>query len=321
VAEYNTHDRLTFYCQALIATGEKDETGHPLVGRAMPDDAALRAAMQGLSHAMLTFWPDVIVLVSAFFVSPGELQLMRMRGFPVVIIHTESPYQDDEQLIRAVFADINILNDPLNIARYEDLDGTRAAYLPHCYRPHVHYPRRGPAVPELASDLCFIGTAFASRIQFFEQMDLDGVDVLLGGQCWGDTAEDSKLRGYLGHAIDQCVDNSVAASHYRHAKAGINFYRRESEEAHKGEGWAMGPREIEMAACGLPFVRDPRPESDEIFHMLPSFTGPGDASEKIRWLLSHEREREKMAAAAREAVADRTFENNAKRLLTMLEDL
>ena len=74
-----------------MATGEEDETGHPLVGRAMPDDAALRAAMQGLSHAMLTFWPDAILLVSAFFVSPGQLQLMRMRGFPVVIVHTESP--------------------------------------------------------------------------------------------------------------------------------------------------------------------------------------------------------------------------------------
>ena len=152
-------------------------------------------------------------------------------------------------------------------------------------------------------------------------MDLDGVDVLLGGQCWGDTDEKSKLRGCLGHAIDQCVDNAVAASHYRNAKCGINFYRRESEQAHEGEGWAMGPREIELAACGLPFARDPRGESDEIFHMLPAFSGPEDASEKIRWMLSHDREREKLAAAAREAILDRTFENNARRLLRMLEDL
>jgi spore maturation protein CgeB len=229
-------------------------------------------------------------------------------------------YQDDEQLIRAVFADVNILNDPLNISRYTELDGT-AAYLPHCYRPGIHYPRRGPAVPELASDLCFIGTAFASRIQFFEQMDLDGIDVLLGGQCWGDTAEDSKLRGYLGHSIDQCVDNHVAASHYRHAKMGINFYRRESEESHKGEGWACGPREIEMAACGLPFLRDPRPESDELFPMLPSFSSPEDASEQLRWWLAHGPEREKAASLAREAVADRTFENNARLLLKMIDGL
>lgn len=245
---------------------------------------------------------------------------MRMRRFPIVIVHTESPYQDDEQLMRAPFADINILNDPLNIKRYEEL-GPPAVYLPHCYRPHVHYPRRGPADPALASDLAFIGTAFASRIKFFESMNLDGIDVLLGGQCWGDTAPDSKLRGWLGHEIDQCVDNDIAAEHYRNAKCGINFYRRESEEAHLGEGWAMGPREVEMAACGLPFARDPRGESDEIFRMLPSFTGPADAGEKIRWMLSHDREREKMGGAAREAIADRTFDNNARRLLKMLDDL
>lgn len=303
-----------------MATGEEDETGHPLVGRAMPDNDALRAAMQGLSHAMLTYWPDAILLVSGFFITPGELQLMRMRNFPVVILHTESPYQDDEQLMRAPFADINILNDPLNISRYEELDG-KAAYLPHCYRSAVHYPRRGPAVPELASDFAFVGTAFSSRIKFFEAMDLDGVDVLLGGQCWGDTDEGSKLRGWLGHGIDQCVDNDIAAQHYRNAKMGINFYRRESEEAHKGEGWAMGPREVEMAACGLPFLRDPRPESDEVFPMLPSFVSPEDASEQLRWWLNHDRERDKAASLAREAIQDRTFTNNAQRLLKMLDNL
>ena len=83
----------------------------------------------------------------------------------------------------------------------------------------------------------------------------------------------------------------------------------------------MGPREVEMAACGLPFVRDPRPESDEVFPMLPSFDGPEDAGEKIRWMLSHEREREKLAIMAREAIADRTFTNSARRLLKLLEDL
>ena len=85
MAEYNSHDRLTFYSSALIDTGELDGEGHPLVTRAMPNDAALRLAMQGLSHAMLTFWPDVIIMVSAFFITPGQMQLMRMRNFKLAI--------------------------------------------------------------------------------------------------------------------------------------------------------------------------------------------------------------------------------------------
>ena len=55
--------------------------------------------------------------------------------------------------------------------------------------------------------------------------------------------------------------------------------------------------------------------------MLLSFSGPEDAADEIRWLLAHDREREKMAAAAREAIADRTFGNSARKLLKMLEDL
>ena len=45
-----------------------------------------------------------------------------------------------------------------------------AEYFPHCYRPSVHSPRPPgpPRDPQLACDLAFIGTAFASRIRFFE---------------------------------------------------------------------------------------------------------------------------------------------------------
>ena len=81
----------------------------------------------------------------------------------------------------------------------------------------------------------------------------------------------------------------------------------------------MGPREVEMAACGLWFARDPRPESDDLFPMLPAYTSPQEASEAIRWALAHEREREKAAAAARVAVSERTFSNNARKLLAMLD--
>lgn len=31
-----------------------------------------------------------------------------------------------------------------------------------------------------------------------------------------------------------------------------------------------------LAACGTFFARDPRPEGDELFPMLPTFTDPGE---------------------------------------------
>ena len=157
-------------------------------------------------------------------------------------------------------------------------------------------------------------------------MDLSGLDVLLGGG-WPGLAQDSPLREHLldpeqrDTAVEnmRCTDNDVTAEIYRSARCGINFYRREGEDSWDGGGWACGPREIEMAACGLPFARDGRGESDELFPMLPAFTSPAEASDQVRWLLADDARREKAAAAARAAVADRTFTANAKRLLRLLD--
>lgn len=315
VLEFNLDKRLQVYDAALIETGNLDADGHPEVRKAFTREQAITAAIQGITSACYTWWPDVVLGVSAFFMPDWHLDVMRDRGHKVVLLMTESPYQDDEQLKRAAHADLTLLNDPVNIGAYRRLGP--AEYMPHAYRPSVHHP--GPAVPELKSDFAFVGTGFKSRVEFFEAMDLGGLDVLLAG-TWPDLAEDSPLRRHMpGGEVVQCTDNTETADIYRSTRAGINFYRREAESSHVGEGWAVGPREVELAACETFFLRDPRPEGDELFPSLPTFDGPGDAGEKLRWWLAHDSAREKAAAAACEAISDRTFEANAKRLLELLD--
>lgn len=315
VQEFNLDKRIQVYDAALLETGGADGDGHPEVRKAFSREQALAAAVQGITSACYTWWPHVVLGVSAFFIPPWYLDVMRDRGHKVVLLFSESPYQDDQQLALAAHADISLLNDPVNISAYRQLGP--AYYMPHAYRPQVHRP--GPGVPELKSDFAFVGTGFKSRVEFFEQMDFDGLDVLLAG-AWPDLAESSPLRKYLpGGDVVQCTGNEETAAIYRSTRAGINFYRRESEDAHAGEGWAAGPREVELAACGTFFLRDPRGEGDELFPMLPTFDGPGDASEKLRWWLTRDGQREKAATGARAAIAGRTFESNARRLLQLLD--
>ena len=313
VVAYNLGDRLSFYDAAFVETGAEDETGHKQFRKAVTREQAIELAANGILSAAYKFWPDVILLVSAFFTPPELLEILRARGHKIVILHSESPYQDDEQLVRAPYAHINLLNDPTNLAAYGEHGP--AVYMPHACRPGVHYPPPdGAARPY---DLVFSGTGFPSRVEFFTAMDLAGLDVRLAG-CWLDLPGDSPLRGWIDGDPEGCIDNDETAGLYRQAKCGVNFYRRESEQAHRGEGWAVGPREVEMAACGLWFARDPRPESDALFPMLPTFSSPAEAGELIRWALTHEAERDKAAAAARDAIADRTFENHARKLLAMI---
>lgn len=307
VFEFNLDDRLAFYGSVLLPVSEGK------FKRALTTDQSVQLAINGLYAAIMKCRPHVLLVVSAFFTPPELLQISRDAGVKVVILHTECPYENERQLALAPYADFNFVNDPTGIEAFQAVAPTE--YLPHAYRPSVHCP--GDPLPELACDLTFVGTGFPSRIEFFEQMDLDGIDLVLAGN-WA-LLDQHPLASRVPHDLDDCLDNDRAVDLYRSAKVGINLYRREHNEHDSAEGWAMGPREVEMAASGLFFLRDPRPEGDEVFDMLPTFSGPEEASELLRWWLRHDGYRETAAQKAREAISDRTFDRHAARLLRLLE--
>lgn len=320
VSKFNLDDRLAFYSNALFpAAGEDLGTAEPGSGikvrPACTGEQAIELAVNGLYSSVMRNRPHVLMIVSAFFTPPELLETVRAAGVKVVVVHTESPYEDERQLAIAAHADLNLVNDPTNLEAFRQLGP--AEYFPHAYRPSVHHP--GPADPVYGCDLAFVGTGFPSRVEFFEAMSLDGIRVALAGN-WALLGEGSKLADSVIHErADECFDNAEAAALYRSAKVGLNLYRREARENDTAEGWACGPREIEMAACQLPFARDPRPESDGLFPFLPTFSTPDEAVEQVRWLLNNDRLREDASIKAREAVADRTFDQHVVRLLRLLD--
>ncbi len=307
VVPFNLDARLSFF-----ASAEFDYEGER---RKLPDESAMQFAADSLCATLWKVRPDVLLVVSGFYVPPAIYDMARgAYGTRVVIVHTESPYEDDRQLRLASHVDINLLNDPTNIDAFSAV--SRAEYMPHAYRPSLHHP--GEPKPDLVCDLGFVGTAYPSRVAFFEAMNLSGLDVVLGGN-WAGLSVDSKLRPAVGHDLDSCLDNAEAADLYRSARCGINLYRRETTDGGRADGWAIGPREVEMAACGLFYLRESRGEGDDLLPTLPTFATPEDASEQLRWWLAHDRLREDAAEAARLAVADRTFENNARALTRIIE--
>lgn len=308
VVDYPLGSALTFYDNLFMQHSATE------FRKALTGEEATRLAADRLAGALYKVRPDVLFLTSGFFVDTDFLDLARRDGTKVVLYATEQPYELSRELDLARHCDIVLLTDPIQIDLFREV--CTAEHVPHAYRPSVHHP--GDQVPALACDLAFVGTGYASRARFFEAMDLDGLDVLLAGN-WASLDEHSPLRSYVAHNPDDCLDNTQTVEIYRSAAVGINLYRREAENEHQVAGWAVGPREVEMAAIGAFFLRDPRPEGDELFPMLPRFTTPGEAADQLRWYLAHPDARETAAAKAREAVADRTFDNNAARLLRLLD--
>lgn len=307
VHTYNLDERLAFYSNAM------KQVDDGVFQHLLTSDQSYELAVNGLYATLFKTRPDVMFVVSGFFVPAELLDKARRSGTRVVLLHSESPYQDEWMLKLAPFVDLLLIDDPTNLEAFQTVVPT--AYVPKGYRPSLHRP--GPAVEALRSDLGFVGTGYESRIRFFEGMDLDGLDVLLAGN-WQQLKESSPLHPYVATDPEECLPNEKTVDVYRSAKVGINLYRREAQRQELSQGWSMGPRELEMAAVGLPFARDPRGEGDELLPMLPTFTTPAEASDIVRWLLAHDDERDKAGALAREAVAGRTFDSYAAVLLRLL---
>lgn len=309
VIPFNLDDRLSFYDSTFFNVAEGQ------FKKATTAEQSVELAINGLYATLYKTVPDVLLVISGFMVPAALLEHARRYGTKVVLVHTEQPYETGREAALAEHADLNLVNDPVHLDRFPA--GTY--YQPHCYRPELHRP--GTPDPDLTADLAFVGTGFESRIAFFEAMVDAGLaehDVLLGGN-WQRTEEDSPLRKFLAHDAAECLDNFATALVYRSATVGLNLYRREHDDGDDAQGWALGPREVEMAGCGMPFLRDPRGEGDELFPEHLRFTTPGEAVEGLRWWLDHPNVREHAAQAARAAVADRTFTQAAVRLLQHIE--
>ena len=308
VASFNFDDRLDFYTGAHIK--KSDEWV-----QAFDRDSAIRLANQGLLAACYQMWPDVVVVTSGFFVTPETWAVLARRPPHTVLWCTESPYEDDRQAQPARYVDTVVLNDPTNLQHMRSVN-PRSWYLPHSYDPDVHYP--GASEPDLVCDFGFVGTGFPSRVEFFEQVDWSGIDARFGGN-WNLTDDGGSIRSRLIHEPGHCMDNADAARLYRSARVGANLYRKEHSDAAHADGWAIGPREVELAACGSFFLREPRAEGDDLFRSLPTFITPAEFGDKLRWWLGHPGHREEAAASARAAIADRTFTATAARLLSLVD--
>lgn len=306
--EFNLNDRLSCYENAHFEDTEGD------FHRIWPNDEdVVRLVGHGLHSACYQFQPDIVLTIAPRFLPMFVWDMIRERGTKVVGLFTESPYEDERQVQVAEHCDLAILNDPLNLDRFNTV--TPTVYIPHAYDPSVHHP--GPS--NYSDDVCWIGTAgntFPSRTAFLEKVDWSGIDAAFGG-LWDGMDAESPLHEFIFNV--DCVDNDETVDRYRGSKMSFNLYRADMADDGFVGGWAMGPREVELAATGCFMARhspvDHGGEGDEVLSMLPRFTEPAELGDIIRHYLARDDARRALADLAREAVSGRTFENHAAEIL------
>ena len=328
MADYSTYDVAVGWVEGLRANGVQtmhfdlgqrmlwylrakvhDDDGN--VTREMDGDEARQAVTLNLIAEVYRTQADLVLIVHGAHVWPPYITEIRC---PVVWVATESPYEDEAQAYTIAHADVDtiLVNDPTNQGVFEQIAPT--FYVPHAHRPDIHRPD-GPAKEH--TDVCFVGTGYPERVELLEAVDWSGIDLALLGMWESEVDDSSPLQPYIRDGW--CIDNTDAVKWYRGADIGLNIYRQLTTGEHStADGWAIGPREVELAACGVFTLRQHRPESDELFPFLPAFTSAEELEYLIREWLPRPDERARLALKAREAVADRTFPNHAGRLLGRL---
>ncbi len=176
---------------------------------------------------------------------------MRRAGLRVVVLFTESPYDQAKELAVARLVDGGWTNERSALPAFQAanaLERLSAAWLE---------PDDAPARPTArdetvaAHDVVFVGTAFRERVAWLSAIDWTGIDLGLYGS-WEALGSRHPLRQCVRGAQ---VSNARTAALYRRAKIGLNLYRT-------SEGWgrhapaiahaeSLNPRAYELAACGV----------------------------------------------------------------------
>lgn len=280
---------------------------------------AVHLAGYGILERALWHNVDWVLIISAMYVAPDWLVLLRRAGVKVGIVFTESPYEDHRQIAVAPWCNIAWTNERTSVATLRTVQ-PNTFYLPHSYDPGRHHLGAGADMDVPAHDVVFVGTGFPERIELLSEVNWDGIDLgLYGG--WDTLGSRNKLRRYLRGDL---TDNLKTSALYRKAKIGLNLHRqsinwmRNSPRILTAE--SLNPRAYELAACGLFHISDYRPEIRDVFRaVVPTFTTPENLEEQIRYYLREESDRNRIAVQLPGSVAGCTFDDRVATMMAQLE--
>ena len=291
--------------------------GAPKDARPSWPEAIYRGSVEALEMA-LRFDVDWVLIISAMYVHPDALELMRRAGLRTAVLFTESPYEDEPQARVASLVDMCWTTERTSV-RPLGLANPNVRYLRHAYDPAKHRPDVPLDLELPAHDVVFVGTAFQERIDLLSVVDWRHMDLGLYGN-WQLLNSHAKLRQ---HVRGGPISNGSAVGLYRRARIGLNLHRSSigfgRRVARVAGAESLNPRTYELAACGVFQVTDERAELRETFDdAIPTFT-EGQLEDTLRAYLQDSSARRYSARRARGLVEPHTFAARAAQVLGDLE--
>lgn len=321
IVRYRLDERIDRSKRWLYTAWRRARRKQPALEKPTVADVFYQAGVGAIEMA-LRHQVDAVLVVSAMFLHPDVMILMKRAGLRVVVLFTESPYDELKELSVARLVDGCWTNERSSVPAFQRVN-VNSGYLPHGWHPERHRPGAQPGDEAFEShDVVFVGTAFSERVKWLSEIDWTGIDLGLYGS-WESLGSRHPLRRFLrGGAID----NTKTAALYRRAKIGLNLYRT-------SQGWgkdapaiahaeSLNPRGYELAACGAFHLSTYRAEVVEAFGpLVPTFSTPAEAEALIRTWLPNATGRADIAAQLPASVAESSWAHRAGQVIGDLQSL
>ena len=257
--------------------------------------------------------PDLILVIGTEGVRAGTLAQVRVRVPESLIysVYPDSPHNLDSDRIHCLpFFDRATASSPAWVDAFSRLGAKNVAYQPFAADPYLHSPARpDTSRPEFSHDIAFIGTWRPEREAFLEHLaDLDLC--IWGSRYWAARCRPgSPLPKKWG-------GRSITGEEFSRVCGASRILLNVMDPA----TWP-GPnmRTFEQPACRAFSLVTRTPALLEHFtegETIVSFDSVEEARDKIRFYLSHESERQRIADASYRLVIEggHTYVDRARRL-------
>lgn len=320
IVRYRLDQRIDRSHRWLMSNWRRTKKKRPDIDKPTTADIFYQAGTDALAMA-LRHQVDCVLVVSAMFLHPDVIILMRRAGLRVVVLFTESPYDLEKELAIAKLVDGCWTCERTSVDDFAAINPC-VGYLPHGWHPERHFPGDPDKYDVPAHDVVFVGTGFHERIAWLNAIDWTGIDLGLYGN-WQQMGSRHPLRRFVREGV---VDNVRAAALYRRAKIGLNLYRtsmgwsRHAPAIARAE--SLNPRAYELAQCGAFTISTYRAEVPEMFgDLVPTFTDAGEASVLIRRWLADPIGRAEIQAQLPWRVTDASWIQRSERVMGDLESM
>jgi spore maturation protein CgeB len=321
VVRYRLDERIDRARTWLHTAWRRTKKAHPAIEKPSTADVFYHAGI-GVLEMALRHQVDAVVVISAMFLHPDVIVLLRRAGVKVTVLFTESPYDEVHELPIAKLVDGGWTNERSAVPAFRAVN-PRMGYLPHGWHPERHRGDPQPGDEAVAAhDVVFVGSAFHERVAWLSAIDWTGIDLGLYGS-WDALSSRHPLRRFVREGP---VSNVKASALYRRASIGLNLYRT-------SQGWgtdappiataeSLNPRAYELAACGAFSISTARAEVHEVFgDLVPTFQSPHDAQALLELWLDDAAGRRRITQQLPACVAEASWTTRATTVIGDLETL